>query len=321
MYHFVSLKTVPNSQLSYPEDLTEDEINGVIKDLQKLQIDESILEFIFQAVQSYLLETSVPNSITCFVLSDCTTDDYYAFHRAITALYDDYEVLEKLVTLARPLKKDPHDALGRLQRLLRSALLSQLPLNFNASVVAFYEYSYHIFEHAVPSSVVDLNVADDKMGLDLEESMCEACDHAQGNCECGKIMDMFKRVNFCLIRMGILDRLCGHAITELIEKQIEKTMTEMVQGMLRSSNLKMLANWMEDVIMFFLGKIYESNNESMFEGFRIQLQFFVCENYAKIIIDQFFNIIIGEFESHTGLVNFLRVTLTCMPTALIAPIT
>jgi len=62
--------------------------------------------------------------------------------------------------------------------------------------------------------------------------------------------------------------------------------------------------WMQDTIIVWLITIFNYGNriinendfktKSVIDGFKIKLLYFLYENYANIIIDQFFNIIIGN---------------------------
>lgn len=253
-------------------------------------------------IKSHLMRTTVPNCYKWFIEEADKFRTFEKFVAAIDGLYEEYraylDLAGRLTRLQDVASSEPIDTVNKY---FKAALLSQLPGDFDGIVYNFYEYSFRVFSGFM-SQENDLEMDELEM---KDEFSCSTCDaELAGGCKCSSILKSFNETNRKLGEMDILDRLCGRTIDALVEEKIESSTKEMCQGMLRS-NVSLLENWLDGVVFEWFKQVYQTEsigpegskrrNEEMLDNFKVKLEFFLCETYARIIIDQFFNIIIGEY--------------------------
>lgn len=269
--------------------------------MTKLGIEESIYELIFQEITNHLLHSTVPAFWDKFQGAIDGESTFRSFCITVSELHVVYKRLQTILDKAQLLKSNHTNFLNkenlenpfnRFDFILKSALLSQLPFNFSDYVHAFYEFSFRIFS----GRHLD---GDSEAALRIEDIVCNVCGNETTECQCQEYIAMFHDVNKKLLEMSILDRLCGVTITDLVEQQNENSVKEICQGVLRSSNIKTLENWLENIVLNWLKNVYHYELETdrmkaLFENFRTRLTYFMYETYATVIIDQFFDIIIGR---------------------------
>lgn len=250
-------------------------------------------ELIFVQIKSHLMNTTVPKCYNGFVHDPDKFKMFERFTKAIDGLYSDFKgYIDQASRLTH--LKDVHSTgpIETFNKYFRAALIAQLPMDFDGIVYNFFEYSFRIFANTMSH---DTEMDDLEMRDEFSCSVCEA--ELTSGCKCAAILKIFSETNRKLIEMDILGRLCGPTIESLVEDKVESSMKEMCQGMLRS-NIHLLENWLESIVLEWLRQIYHADQQSrerILSNFKIKLELFLHETYATIIIDQFFNVIIGKW--------------------------
>lgn len=259
-------------------------------------------------IRQNLTDSIVPRfyaslSATDDPLTTCSHKKFIDVCSAVEVLYQDYEHMSlscQSVVLHLQLKNNCQLD-SDVSAWFRAALLAQLPHNIDRQLSSFYEYAFRIFSGTILAIEQDIEIRAE-LG-DKGDLECQICEAEALGCRCSAILATFQETNRKLIQMGILDRLCGPTINHLIEEKIVTAISEMCQGLLRSNNC-LLENWLEKVALEWLCRIYQQKSpanencksvalEETYTTIEQKLRHFLCETYARIIIDQFFNIIIG----------------------------
>lgn len=276
-------------------------------EVQRLNAGDPLFQVILKEIKTRLMRDTVPKFFNYFSKAERTFDDFAA---AIDGLHAHYHVYLAVISQAWSLRvADTESPEEELNKWFRAALLSQLPLEFDRLVYTYFEYSFRVFSGTMAASEQDHEMDGE---LAKDEFSCHICEGDELGCKCSAVLQRFRDTNRKLLELGIMERLCGPTIAHLVEEKIQSLTAEMCQGMLRS-NSRLLENWLEKVVLDWLGRIYQFEEAEQssaggrsikpldrerlrgtFLSFKHRLEHFLCETYARIIIDQFFNIIIGE---------------------------
>lgn len=266
---------------------------------------EPLYQIIFSEIKSRLMRETVPAFFKHFKSPETTSETAFdAFCVAVAELHKHYEVYLTVATQATNLlAADTDSPKEELDKFVRAALLSQLPLHFDRLIHGYFEYSFRVFSGTMAASEQDHDM-DGELGKD--EFSCHICGADSAVCKCTAVLRAFQATNRSLLELGLMERLCGPTVVQLVEERIASVTAEMCQGMLRS-NSRLLENWLEKVVLEWLRRVYQIEAAepalqvdrtallATFTNFKCRLDHFLCETYARIIIDQFFNIIIGEW--------------------------
>lgn len=136
------------------------------------------------------------------------------------------------------------------------------------------------------------------MEEETSSSICVGCGSAQTSCTCQKLLAVFTKTNRSLAEMQLLDRLAGLTLTTLIQEQITDHVQRKCRGVFDTSHLASLERWLDTIVLSWLKRIYEESGERadhLVAHFKVKLSSYLYEKYASTIIEQFFNIIIGEW--------------------------
>uniref|UniRef100_A0A1I8P1Z1 Anaphase-promoting complex subunit 2 n=1 Tax=Stomoxys calcitrans TaxID=35570 RepID=A0A1I8P1Z1_STOCA len=245
---------------------------------------------------------------TNFVNAVKGLDAYYQFVKSS---------LEKLDSIRKITDHSP--SLAKLNELLRSSLLSQLPTNFNNVVFSFYSVSFRVF--------FNLHQTADQAGqdnADLEESgiPCKGCNQELEKCQCRALLQTINEVNQKLVDLELLDRLAGQSMTFLVQLRIKDHIKNTCHGIFDRSHLKALLTWLDDVVISWLMQVFHSKSlasdamhiddssrtSDAIQSLKVKLTFYVYENYAISVIDQFFSIII-DFPDSIPAIEDLKICM------------
>lgn len=108
--------------------------------------------------------------------------------------------------------------------------------------------------------------------------------------------------------MNLLDRLAGYTLTTLIQERITTHVQDTCKGIFDKYHIKSLENWLDTVVLNWLTRIYSKDGATtpiqedpetsvVVKDFKVKLGYYLYETYANTIIEQFFNIIIGNLYS------------------------
>lgn len=249
----------------------------------------------------------VPKFWKHFQMSENETG-FEKFQTAINQLYRDFSKFETILERTNLLKMicsfpnsvDKRDDCEIFKDMLRSTLISQIPLNFTDVVDSFYLIGFKIFALGI----------EENQGVDsIEGEKCEGCDNNRDDCRCQELINTFTEINSKLKKMDLLDRIAGHSLKNLVQERITSHIKDTCQGSFDISHLESLEKWLENVILLWLQRIYCQENcaleqdkiDEILKSFQSKYFYFLYETYANTIIDQFFNIIIEYPDSRPAI--------------------
>jgi anaphase-promoting complex subunit 2 len=298
---------------------TQENLNQVYNDLLSLNLFEDVMKLIYHEIENYLLYRTVPDFWKLFTQDFKDSNklavkkcNFQIFRQAVAQLYQHYRRIHKILERAKYLNEKSNGKFSyKFDEVFKSSLLSQLPVNFDDIAHDFYEMALKVF-------LISKETYEDEDD-DMEEKQdCRGCENHLFSCKCQEIVDAFSETNLCLSRMSLLDKISGHALTNLIQDKISNHIEEKCQGNFDSPHLKNLEIWLETIIMEWLIRIYnngsskiDSSNTKIVDSvhyFKLKLKYFLYEKYANKIIDQFFNIII-EFPDSIPAIDDLKLCM------------
>lgn len=237
--------------------------------------------------------------------------EFQLFRQAVAQLYQKYRYIQKLLERAKYMQeKSGAKFTFKFDEVFKSCLLSQLPPNFSSIVSSFYHLSFKVF--------INTKANDEDEDDEVMSEECSGCESLTSKCQCQELVNGFTETNLCLNRMGLLDRISGFTLTNLIQEQISKHIHENTRGNFDTPHLKVLETWLDGIVLEWLTRIYNNGSSKLdpenskicdsVNYFKMKLKYFLFETYANTIIDQFFNIII-EFPDSTPAIDDLK---SCM---------
>lgn len=139
----------------------------IIGELSRLEIAELVYETVLIEIDCKLRQQIVPEFWKYFQDTESIDNDrgFYQFQVAVYELHKNYGRFENIIQRLKmfkqmcrfqKLKNRTQDELEIFDEMLKTALLSQLPVNFNTIVYSFYSISFKVFANT------HLNVQDGK---------------------------------------------------------------------------------------------------------------------------------------------------------------
>lgn len=150
----IRIVSLADRQWEISNDITESNVQYVVGELVQLSLAESILETIWLNIDYVLRHKIVPRFWEHFNTGDDNENGFYQFQMSIDRLYQEHRKFEKMLERVKPLKMKCKFAgiteplkceLKVFKGMLRSAILSQLPVNFTKIVHSFYQISFNVF--------------------------------------------------------------------------------------------------------------------------------------------------------------------------------
>lgn len=287
-----------------------------------MKLLDEVVQLIFTETEKILLYKVVPEFWQKFrqeFKQDSNTPavkkfEFQMFRGAVAELYQNYRQILKILERVKYLQeKSGSKYTYKFDDTFKSSLLSQLPPTFSNMVTGFYEISFKVFL----KSKSDEDDEDEYM--EIEDKLdCSGCDTLTSKCQCQELVNGFTEINLCLNRMGLLDKISGFSLTNLIQDQITKHINEKCRGNFDNPHLKELESWLDTIVVEWLTRIYnhgssklDQSNTKMCDSiscFKMKLRYFLNEKYANTIIDQFFNIII-EFPDSQPAIDDLKLCM------------
>ncbi|XP_055627556.1 anaphase-promoting complex subunit 2 [Toxorhynchites rutilus septentrionalis] len=298
--------------------------------LEQAQAIPVIYETIFFKIERLLRHETVPKFWRNFNHSPSmgepqaqgsrrdTNRHFFRFQQAVHELHEDFvgyylqlkrlEKLKRGIALPIDVAKKPND-LGEFHRMFRCLLLSQLPAHFNDLVYEFYNTAFKVFA---------LSHAETEDCMDIPETyQCTACGAESAHCQCQSLANAFASTNRYLTSMGLLDKIAGFTLTTLIQERIDARIVDTKESF-SVSYVETLERWLNTVVLQWLTRIYNRGSltvsptnkkiEEAINNFQTKLSFYMYENYANAIIDQFFSIII-DFPMSLASIDDLKLCL------------
>lgn len=317
-----------NFQLDEQENLennlhTKENLESLHHELSSLNLLHEVVQIIYLEIEKALLYKIVPEFWQTFdeFRHDSNTAavekcKFAMFRQAVSKLYQRYRLILKTIERVRFLQeKTGIEYSFKFEETFKSSLLSQLPPHFSNIVHGFYHVSFKVFLNHKETNDDD----DDEFMEQLEDrEECAGCETLSSRCQCQELVNAFTETNLCLNRMGLLDRISGFTLTNLIQDQISKHIHEKCRGNFDKPHLKSLELWLDTIVLEWLTRIYNNgsskldpSNVKIYDSinyFKMKLKYFLFEKYAGTIIDQFFNIII-EFPDSTPAIDDLKLCM------------
>ncbi|KAL5285967.1 ANAPC2 family protein [Megaselia abdita] len=310
--------------------VSDDEVRNLSQELQQtLDIAENIYESVFLEIKTLLSEKYVPQFWKHLMKCELRTTEeeklkthFINFQESILNLEDIFIKFSEIVRRTSVFKQSLPDSnqwfsseQEKLNEILRTILLSQIPPHFNDVVYSFYSISFKVFANGHQSEVEGEDEDDSTELIDLK---CKGCEREQDNCRCQELVCAFNKTNESLSNLGLLDRLAGHTLTSLIQDRICTFVKDKCSGNFEKSHFAFLEKWLKCVVINWLTRIFnkghlkidESNDKlkELIKNFEIKLKFYIYEIYGNVIIDQFFSIII-DYPDSIPAINDLQICL------------
>lgn len=318
-----------HSQLVIDAQVNKEELQLIASELSRLEIAEQVYETIINEIDTKLRQQIVPNFWKYFTQNDNDKEtEFHQFRTAVNELHTDYLKFKDLLIRLQMFKRlcrfqnvqhQNQNEVAAFNEMLKVTLLSQLPANFERIIYSFYQMSFKVFVNS-HSDVPE----DEKCSVDLDDAKCNGCENSSEHCRCQDLVCAFNKTNQFLANMSLLDRLSGYTLTNLIQERITLHVRETCEGIFDASHIENLEKvssfvsptgmipkmyyrffqWLDSIVLSWLTRIFNqgslkiSANDSQITttiaDFKVKLGYYLFETYANIIIDQFFNIIIGE---------------------------
>lgn len=278
---------------------------------------DDIKEIICLEIEKVLQNIAVPEFWKNFGATQNQRDvcakrrcEFQIFRDAVAQLYRRYQSITKILQRLKFMEeKAGNKFFYRFDEVFKSNLLAQLPPDFVNVVHSFYYVSFKVF-------INNKDENDDEDEFMEEKEECNGC--GLSRCQCQEFVNAFTEVNISLSRMGLLDRISGYTLTELIQDEILDHIQKICRGNFDVQHMKSLEKWLDVIVMEWLTRIYNNGFSKVdpsnvkirdsISYFQMKLKYFLFEKYANIIIEQFFNIII-EFPDSQPAIDDLKLCM------------
>ncbi|KAG7298075.1 hypothetical protein JYU34_018845 [Plutella xylostella] len=296
-------------------DCTNEEYDEIHRVIVGLGVQIKIRDLILIHIEKYLRQHVAPSFWAKFQNVEEELKGFQLFKSAVNDLYESAAnfagILKRLTTLNnsccdnKPIFLEKDVTLG-FKQLLRSTLLSQLPLNFQVIINHFYKISFNVFDNENETSDM------------AEDVMCSGCWNEYTDCSCSYIVKVFYDTSRKLVELQLLERLTGQVLTNFIQMRIESHIQKLCTGTFDVSHISFLENWLETTVMSWLTRIYcagsskpppdDKNIQNAIAKFKQKLSYYLYFTYTKLRIDQLFNIII-EYPDSQPAVDDIKLCL------------
>lgn len=303
-------------------EVTKENIDLIYQDIASLGVLDEVSQLICIETENILQTQIVPEFWKTFETNlhsesdDQTRErfEFQLFRTTVLQLYKKFQIINRMLERLKYLyEKSGAKLIYNFDETFKSNLLSQLPYNFTKLVYSFYHISFKVFINTKAEEDDDEDM--DQLG---ERDDCDGCEMPTIKCQCQELVTAFGEINLCLTRMGLLDRISGYTLTNLIQDEIYGHIQKTCRGIFDTQHLKNLEKWLDTIVLEWLTRIFNNGSSKLDPGnlkiresisyFQMKLKYFLYEKYAKTIIDQFFNIII-EFPDSQPAIDDLKLCM------------
>ncbi|XP_011309076.1 anaphase-promoting complex subunit 2 [Fopius arisanus] len=298
---------------------SDDEYSRILEGIKRANVADRVRAVVIEEIKFHIRQQVAPAFWSKFSGNFDEEQGFEQFRRAVDDLYS--RLLEFLPLLKRlePLGV-VNEAQGRFQGqnlnilaqfklIVRSTLLSQLPVAHDVIIEQFYKIALNVFCNTDSLTVDSGEVA---------ALQCAGCNKEVDSCQCQMIVYMFHETNRKLIELELLERLVGNVLTSLIYVRIRDHVHRVCDRSLDVSQLSSLETWLETVVLSWLTRIFSGGSsksvsldskikDAIFK-FKRKLSYYLYETYTNIRISQLFNIII-EYPDSQPAIEDLRICL------------
>ncbi|XP_076672379.1 anaphase promoting complex subunit morula [Andrena cerasifolii] len=299
-------------------ECTDEEFTEITNEIKALSLIPLVEEMVIYHIELYIRRNVAPVFWKKFMTPVDGQQGFEHFKSAIDGLYASVTEFLPLLKKLEYLTQDElarsmvngNDVLNRFKLIVRSTLLSQLPLRYEHIVEQFYKIAFNVFCNADNSTHVTPSGSD--------SLQCTGCYQEVEKCQCQMIVIMFHETNRKLIELELLERLVGNVLTSLIHIRIKGHVNRSCDKTFDVSQLASLENWLETVVMSWLIRVYSGGfskivslsdqTREAIHKFKQKLSHFLYETYTKFRIEQLFDIII-EYPDSQPAIDDLHICL------------
>lgn len=294
-----------------------EDVSNIVELIVRNNLENVVEDLILNKIEQDIRCNIAPAFWDNFTDRESEIDGFNKFQNAVAVLYKKLSefipVLENLefVREKSGTKRTIYGEkklINSFKVIVRATLHSQLPLRHQVITEDFYRFTFKVFCNP-DKSKVDHAVDPNDSAEDV--LLCGGCGLEIESCHCKAIINVFHETNRKLIELELLERLAGEVLTSLIHKRIENHVQETCKGSFEVHYISYLENWLQDVVMGWLSRIYSSSEsnkpevEASLNKFKQKLKHLLFETYTRTRIDQLFNIII-EYPDSDPAIEDLR---------------
>ncbi|XP_076171887.1 anaphase promoting complex subunit morula [Ptiloglossa arizonensis] len=297
-------------------ECTDEEFTKIINEIKALNLTHLVMDMVIYHIEVYIRQNVAPVFWKKFMT---TVDGQKGFERFKCAVDELYIHVTEFLPLLKKLEylkqhelvhsSEGNDIFSQFKLIVRSTLLSQLPLHYEHILKQFYKIAFNVF------CCTD-NSTHGTTGSDCLK--CLGCYQEVEKCCCQMIVIMFHATNRKLIELELLERLVGNVLTSLIHIYIKSHVNQSCDKTFDVSQLETLENWLETVVMSWLIRVYSGGfsktaslsdeTRNTIEKFKQKLSHFLYETYTRFRIEQLFDIII-EYPDSQPAIDDLHICL------------
>ncbi|XP_063990003.1 anaphase-promoting complex subunit 2 [Diachasmimorpha longicaudata] len=299
-------------------ECSDDEYLRIVDGIRSRNAENRVRTLVIEEIKFHIRQQVAPAFWKKFTGSENEEQGFEQFRIAVDDLYcrllEFLPLLKRLEMLSQVNEPQNHsqtqslNILAQFKLIVRSTLLSQLPLAHDVIIEQFYKIALNVFCNT--DSLTDSGGS--------STSHCAGCNKEVDSCQCQMIVYMFHETNRKLIELELLERLVGNVLTSLIYVRIKDHVHKVCDRSLDVSQLSSLETWLETVVLSWLTRIFSGGSsksvsldskirDAIFK-FKRKLSYYLYETYTTIRISQLFNIII-EYPDSQPAIDDLRVCL------------
>ncbi|XP_076655702.1 anaphase promoting complex subunit morula [Halictus rubicundus] len=296
----------------------DEEFTKIVEDIKALNLKNLVEDMVIYQIKYLMRQSIAPTFWKKFTCNVDKQQGFEQFKNAVDGLYtrmtEFLPLLKRLEYLVQEQSicspANESNVLSRFKLIVRSTLLSQIPLGYEHVVEQFYKIAFNVFCCTDNSTQVTTASSD--------YLQCTGCYLEVEKCRCQQIVIMFHETNRKLIELELLERLAGNVLTSLIHVHIKNHVNQSCDKTFDVSQLESLENWLETVVMSWLIRVYSGGfskivslsdqTRNAINKFKQKLSHFLYETYTRFRIEQLFDIII-EYPDSQPAIDDLRVCL------------
>ncbi|XP_072176276.1 anaphase-promoting complex subunit 2-like [Diadema setosum] len=259
------------------------------------------------------------NSRSATVCRKCLAQAVHILHSAVIPYANAAQLLDnRLPSTGRLLEE-------RLDVTVKAILFYRLPKGFLDIVKTFYS---EVFKAFTDDQQEEGRTSEDNE-MDLDESTDIDKDDEEEAEDSGKqnakdedtshieTLAAFHQINSQLYSLGLLERVCGEAVTSIIHQKIKHHVDQLCAGEFETSFSAPLEKWLDKKVMGWLHLVFFGKNaerpqspvlSQSLNQWKERLQYYLYQTLAELRIQELFNIIV-EFPESMSALNDLKSCL------------
>ncbi|CAH1272684.1 ANAPC2 [Branchiostoma lanceolatum] len=240
-------------------------------------------------------------------------------HASLSSYLPSVDVLERLRQEgAKQRLKD------KVLLIFKALLFYDIPLKFHGVVKEFYSCAFKACEEELrkkeKASPGEDGPEEEEEDGDEDSLTCGGCEHDKEHCTCTETLTLFHQLNSQLHSLGLLERVCGEAVTAIIHDRIQQHIQNTCQGEFESQFLLPLEKWLNSKVLSWLHLVFKgtpgqtgerevsAKTQESLDRWQTRLLYFLYQTYGTLRISEMFDIIV-EFPDSMSALEDLKVCL------------